>query len=807
MNASGTHSDSEDSLGNDNIGRSRDSNVADNQNFNHYSITINTSYSDVAYGYENQSGSSSSTNNNRNSASKGAARRAAALQKLKASPTATAALSTVANFTPMPTSGTAAARGDGGNDTIVEQEQEQLPSADSVGSAGSAIAVRPLSLADHPLLASLTSLQMSAVPRMFQETPSGRSEDDNPQLQLDGDPQLTFALFLAEQQQQDTDITLSPASSSAPPAISQLELLATPRLNYRDMSPEEAAQSLFDNLIIDVPKEKIVSVITKNDNFHKSILQQFMNCLDVPQNIVEALRSLCAHVTLKGEAQQIDRLLVAFAGRWWDAHAALDSTTYVYRSQDIVYGLMFVTILLNTDMYSANVRKKMTLKEFIANTMRYVDSIVKDDETVAASISDPVEEDAWRKELNAVLTGLYVAVKEDAIFIPQDLKPGISGSSNGVSIAGNGYHTLPRGKVSAAIYGNRTPSPMQSGGSLHRRLSPVRSSNSSEKSVSSKKINVDALPAQIRRELRPFWSGDEFYDDESLTDGMSLEGLLVRKMMDGENGSKPQYRSWVPLWCVVSVSQSKGVELNMFEVEGDAEGDVWMAHSNVLDVSRIRVPNRPPEVVTILHSHSKALPNPGYNASRPFVFFICLTNGVTYLFQTKSKYDLRQWTDTLNYWTARYSMGPIRGGGVGNADYGWSEFEWETWRLAGIVSGEYIGGSRKNLDEWETPKSSTLVVSVLDLEEQLEMLEKQLVSIMSEYNAHISYKSRIERKYILSFKSKSRALTNWNKKLNYLESERDRYTMYTNILKASMVATREVEGVIEFDTEKKEGDL
>ena len=78
----------------------------------------------------------------------------------------------------------------------------------------------------------------------------------------------------------------------------------------------------------------------------------------------QALRKFLSFFRLPGEAQKIDRMMMAFAQRY-HAH----NSDSVFASGDAAYVLAFSTIMLNTDAHNPAIRKqnKMTKVQFIGN--------------------------------------------------------------------------------------------------------------------------------------------------------------------------------------------------------------------------------------------------------------------------------------------------------------------------------------------------------------------------------------------------------------------------------------------------------
>lgn len=82
------------------------------------------------------------------------------------------------------------------------------------------------------------------------------------------------------------------------------------------------------------------------------------------RNILSGLRNLCDRLVLKGESQQVDRILDAFSRRWDECNS-----TNGFRGPGVVHAICYALLLLNTDQHMADIQHKMTRSEFIKNTM------------------------------------------------------------------------------------------------------------------------------------------------------------------------------------------------------------------------------------------------------------------------------------------------------------------------------------------------------------------------------------------------------------------------------------------------------
>lgn len=109
-------------------------------------------------------------------------------------------------------------------------------------------------------------------------------------------------------------------------------------------------------------------------------------------NILVALRSLCSRLALKGETQQVDRVLDAFSTRWcecnanhgfratgmWLSSPASFSHAKLTFISDVVHTICYSLLLLNTDLHLADIEHKMTRPQFIENTMPTIERVAID---------------------------------------------------------------------------------------------------------------------------------------------------------------------------------------------------------------------------------------------------------------------------------------------------------------------------------------------------------------------------------------------------------------------------------------------
>lgn len=122
--------------------------------------------------------------------------------------------------------------------------------------------------------------------------------------------------------------------------------------------PEAIAKFLYNTEGLD--KSTIGDYLGDDNN--TQVMYAFVDLIDfTDMTFVDALRTFLQAFRLPGEAQKIDRFMLKFAGRF------MDNNPDVFSNADTPYILAYSVILLNTDLHSAQIKKRMTPEEFIKN--------------------------------------------------------------------------------------------------------------------------------------------------------------------------------------------------------------------------------------------------------------------------------------------------------------------------------------------------------------------------------------------------------------------------------------------------------
>ncbi|EAW09167.1 Sec7 domain protein [Aspergillus clavatus NRRL 1] len=178
-------------------------------------------------------------------------------------------------------------------------------------------------------------------------------------------------------------------------------------------SDREHARRLFDSQDQVVGNEPAAAWL--GDPNRATIREAYMELFNWSNmNILAALRSLCTRLILKGETQQVDRVLDAFSTRWcqcnprhgfkasglFSALVLLSPWHLIVPNSclDVVHTICYSLLLLNTDLHLADIEQKMTKTQFVRNTMPTIHRVAID---AAPDSFDPLRP-ANRARLSAI---------------------------------------------------------------------------------------------------------------------------------------------------------------------------------------------------------------------------------------------------------------------------------------------------------------------------------------------------------------------------------------------------------------------
>ncbi len=93
------------------------------------------------------------------------------------------------------------------------------------------------------------------------------------------------------------------------------------------------ARQIFDNTDDDIDSSSAAAWMGEDGPERERVRNAYMELFDWSnQDIIDSLRGLCDRIVLKGETQQMDRMMVAFAQRWCECNP-----THLYRSNGTLF--------------------------------------------------------------------------------------------------------------------------------------------------------------------------------------------------------------------------------------------------------------------------------------------------------------------------------------------------------------------------------------------------------------------------------------------------------------------------------------
>lgn len=150
----------------------------------------------------------------------------------------------------------------------------------------------------------------------------------------------------------------------------KLQLTYDPNTNT-GITPEdmirELAISLYDGTCCTVSHYNIASWIGDSGKERGLVRKAYMSKYNwTGMSVLEAVRSLCDHLYMKAESQQLDRIVDAFADRWHECNP-----NHGFKSSSVVYTLAYSILLLNTDHHSEEyaASKKMPRSQYVQSTL------------------------------------------------------------------------------------------------------------------------------------------------------------------------------------------------------------------------------------------------------------------------------------------------------------------------------------------------------------------------------------------------------------------------------------------------------
>ncbi|KAF3906481.1 hypothetical protein ABW20_dc0106421 [Dactylellina cionopaga] len=130
---------------------------------------------------------------------------------------------------------------------------------------------------------------------------------------------------------------------------------------------KEAARKLYEGDEDFLPKIKAAAFLGEAGAPSARIRKAYMAQFDwTGTNVLFTFRGLCEKLVLKGETQQVDRIVSGVAKRWCECNP-----NHGFKNVDVVHTILYSILLVNTDLHMADIpsSQKMTKGQFVKNTL------------------------------------------------------------------------------------------------------------------------------------------------------------------------------------------------------------------------------------------------------------------------------------------------------------------------------------------------------------------------------------------------------------------------------------------------------
>lgn len=171
------------------------------------------------------------------------------------------------------------------------------------------------------------------------------------------DPQIAAPAPVA------VSVLFTPLKTSSPSAQQQRE-------ETTETIAERTARRCFQEDETFLPRDEIAVFLGQAKPFNQLVLRHYMDFFDFSGKRLDgAFRQMCQKLILRGETQEIDRVLEGFAQRYIDCNPES-----IFGNKDVVHAITYSIMLLNTDLHvvQQSSSSKMSRSAFVKNTLQTV---------------------------------------------------------------------------------------------------------------------------------------------------------------------------------------------------------------------------------------------------------------------------------------------------------------------------------------------------------------------------------------------------------------------------------------------------
>ncbi|KAL6235003.1 hypothetical protein BDW75DRAFT_230698 [Aspergillus navahoensis] len=135
-------------------------------------------------------------------------------------------------------------------------------------------------------------------------------------------------------------------------------------VSYPQREDGDTPATYLARLEENIPKSAVAGVLSQSgEEFYKTALRKFMRGFSFFGDPIDmSIRKLLMEVELPKETQQIDRVLQSFADRYHECNPG------IFASTDQAYFIAFSILILHTDVFNKNNKRKMQKADYVKNT-------------------------------------------------------------------------------------------------------------------------------------------------------------------------------------------------------------------------------------------------------------------------------------------------------------------------------------------------------------------------------------------------------------------------------------------------------
>lgn len=153
-----------------------------------------------------------------------------------------------------------------------------------------------------------------------------------------------------------------PKSRTTPPPSS-----ASGSYDDSDIDQMDIAKKMYNDQFVLIQPEEYTQFLAAADADSEKIRDYYMDLFTWHPNLLTSTRILCSKLHLKGESQEIDRILSSFTKSYIRQHP---SNVFATQNFEKIYIVLYSIILLNTALhnYELSSKSKISQTEYVRNT-------------------------------------------------------------------------------------------------------------------------------------------------------------------------------------------------------------------------------------------------------------------------------------------------------------------------------------------------------------------------------------------------------------------------------------------------------